>query len=230
MNECIFFDFELGGLVGLFILFVVLGWVIVFCWQFVKVGVVVFVVLGSLLSKLVLVIQVYNCIILGQMLGNVLLCFGKVDCKIIGKLFGYWKNVFVWLMGMLKGNLFLVGCSFGGNKGMVFNGFSSGGQMLMDVFCYKVEFMGCNIYGYWDLVFFICLVKVMMFQVFNIFGGLNDIMIYVLGCFMVVIILNVLSVGLDYLILVVQVIKMFNVVCLFGGKYQVNVIVFWDDN
>lgn len=198
--------------------------------QFAKAGAAVPVVLGSLLSKPALATQAYNCTISGQMSGNASPRPGKVDCKTIGKSPGYWKNASTWPAGTLKGQQPDGTCSFGGNKGTVFGGFASGGQVLMDSFRYKSESSGCNVYGYRDPSFGTCSSKATLLQVLNTPGGLNDTMIYALGRSLAATILNALSVGTDYPITVAQAIKMFNAVCPLGGKYQVNGSVYWDDN
>lgn len=198
--------------------------------QFAKAGAAAPVVLGSLLSKPALAAQPYNCTISGQMSGNASPRPGKVDCKTIGKSPGYWKNASAWPTGTLKGNSPTASCSFGGNKGTAFNGFSSGGQTLTDAFRFKAESSGCNTYGYRDPMFTTCSGKATMLQVLNTPGGLNDTMIYALGRATVATILNALSIGPDYPISAAQAIKMFNAVCPLGGKYQVNTSVFWDDN
>ena len=198
--------------------------------RFAKAGAAAPVVLGSLLSKPALATQPYNCTISGKMSGNTSPRPGNVDCKTLGKSPGYWKNAGSWPSGALKGNSPTSTCSFGGNKGTVFGGFTSGGQVLTDAFRYKAESSGCNCYGYRDSVFASCTSKASMLQVLNTPGGLNDTMIYALGRATVATILNALSMGADYPISVAQAIKMFNAVCPVGGKYQVNSTVFWDDN
>lgn len=197
--------------------------------QFAKAGAAAPVVLGTLLSKPALATQPYNCTISGQMSGNTSPRPGKVDCKTIGKSPGYWKNTSSWPVGTVKGNLPTASCSFGGNKGTVFGGFTSGGATLADAFRYRSESSACTVYGYRDPVFGSCSSKATMLQVLNTPGGLNDTMIYALGRSLVATILNALSIGPDYPISVSQAIKMFNAVCASGGLYQVNSTVSWTD-
>lgn len=196
--------------------------------RFAKAGAATPVVLGSLLSKPALATQPYNCTISGQMSGNTSTRPGAVNCKAIGKSPGYWKNATTWPAGTLKGNSPTASCSFSGNKGTVFGGFTSGGQTLIDAFRFKAEASACNTYGLRDSAFGSCTSKSTLLQVLNAPGGLNDTMIYALGRSTVATILNALNIGPDYPITVAQAIKMFNAVAPLGGKYQVNTTVFWD--
>ena len=196
--------------------------------QFAKAGAAAPVVLGSLLSKQALATQPYNCTVSGQLSGNMSTRPGKVDCKTLGRSPGYWKNADTWPAGALKGNTPTSTCSFSGNKGTVFGGFSSGGQVLMDAFRFKSESSSCVCYGLRDSTFASCSSKATLLQVLDTPGGLNDTMIYELGRATVATILNCLNVGPDYPITVAQAIKMFNAVAPLGGKYQVNTTVSWD--
>lgn len=200
--------------------------------NFAKGGAAAPVVLGSLLSKPALAIQPYNCTISGQMSGNTSSRPGAVNCKTLGKSPGYWKTNGTWPTGVTKGNSPSSSCSFGGNKGTNFNGFTSGGATLMDAFRYRSDSTACNCYGLRDPAFTACssTYKASMLQVLNTPGGLNDTMIYALGRATVATILNALSMGPDYPVTVAQAIKMFNAVAPLGGKYQVNASVSWDAN
>ena len=200
--------------------------------NFAKGGAAVPVVLGSLLSKPALATQPYNCTISGQMSGNTSSHPNSVNCKLLGKSPGYWKTNATWPTGVTKGNAPTASCSFSGNKGTAFNGFTSGGAVLMDAFRFRSDTTACNCYGLRDTSFGTCSSsnKATMLQVLNTPGGLNDTMIYALGRATVATILNALQFAPNYPITAAQAIKMFNAVAPLGGRYQVNASVSWDAN
>jgi hypothetical protein len=198
--------------------------------HFAKAGAAAPVVLGTLLSKPALGAQAYNCTISGQMSGNASPRPGAVTCNTLGKSPGYWKNnPSAWPTGTLAGNVPTGSCSFGGNKGTVFGGFTSGGAVLNDCFRYKSELGSCNVYDLRSSAFSTCSSKATFLQVLGTPGGLNDTMCYALGRALVATILNSLKMGADYPITPARAIQMFNAVAPVGGKYQVNASVSWTD-
>lgn len=197
--------------------------------HFARAGAAAPVVLGSLLSKSAMAVQPYNCTVSGQMSGNTSPRPGRADCKTLGRSPGYWKNASAWPTGVVKGVRPNAACSFGTNKGTVFGGFSSAGQVLMDAFRHRADTSTCNVYGLRDPAFVQCNAKATMLQVLHTPGGLNDTMIYALGRATVATILNALQGGADFPVSPAQAIKMFNAVAPLGGKYQVNASVSWND-
>lgn len=197
---------------------------------FAKAGAAAPVLLGSLLSKPALGAQAYNCTISGQMSGNASPRPGSVTCNTLGLSPGYWKNnTAAWPTGTVAGNVPSGTCNFGGNKGTVFGGFTSGSAVLTDAFRYKAESGSCNVYDLRSGSFGACVYKATFLQVLYTPGGLNDTMCYALGRALVATILNALKKGPDYPITVAQAIQMFNAVAAVGGRYQVNATVSWTD-